>query len=349
MRRARATMSGLVLAIATVSAASVTASDMSKSLGELLDVDAATAFQMQAFLEAHPACLTSGRHLTDGIDLSAFANADPRTGMSRNGIQSLVRLRANARDVLQLNATDVAAVEACVHGLGPCDTILRVVCRTSDPWLHEAVAARPRGQAALLFVETVYFATLLPPASRRRAEEQDASDMAVTMTEWLPMIKTQMEIAEKSIGSSTSPGVAKSIRFAMRNATDLAERAWTATDVPAKVRLLQSLRAHYEEPLLFVTDVMVFLEPMATMARAPVLSSDDAGDLRDFAITGTMNAASRRALDGFSLYVNEEDDRFWYPAFVPVFRGVCNAHAYLATQGTVPVDDRPAGATTLRT
>ena len=79
--------------------------------------------------------------------------------MSRNGIQSLVRARSNARDVFRLNATDVSAVEACVRGHGPCSTMLRIVCKTSDPWLYNEMAAHRRGHAALLFVETTYFAS----------------------------------------------------------------------------------------------------------------------------------------------------------------------------------------------
>jgi hypothetical protein len=279
------------------------------------------------YFSRHPSCERSLYKLQEGVEMGGVedpVSLPDEKQIARVGMRNLVRLRNNMREVFNMTTEDVARAQRCVEEKDECRLFVDKICKDRADVVVHAMYRTQRGQFLLAFADTLLYAsadTLRVPPRRRLAE----ADVVKELSTWIPIVKQEMDIVREGFEKSTTPGLSKSISCAVSNATVMVEAAWNEGDTYGKVKLVQTMKMHFKEPHLMLGDIVTFSLSNTKPSEYEVVDATVNDEYVDFALTAKRNQYSTALMERSCIYVDEVDDKFWYPAALPFMRAYARA------------------------
>lgn len=303
--------------------ASVVDGNAGSSLSSALQLSTFQTYKLHSYLSSHAACTEAVNKLSVGLE--GYESIGPESDskmLSRLALRNLVRLRDNTKNSFDLKSSDKLEISKCISGESKCGTFVKSICKGQDPeTVVTILETTPRGRSFLVFLDTLAYAAW-PVFSKQTTKRRQMSiddPLADAIRDYLPAVQDQFEAVTKALPKSTSPGIARTITGLSGKISGVVQSTWSSKDTTEKVRFMQKLNTHYQSPTNVLMDVASFvdLQPNATRLTLGQIAS-----IKNFSLTGDMNKDSREQLDHMGIFVNEDEDPFWYPGVLPFMRAI---------------------------
>lgn len=303
--------------------ASIVDSNAGSSLSSALQLSTFQTYKLQSYLSSHTGCLEAVNKLSAGLEgYESIGLESDNKMISRLVLRNLIRLRDNTKSSFDLKSSDKLEMSKCISGESKCGTFVKSICRGQDPETIVTIfETTTRGRSFLVFLDTLTYAAwpVFSKETTKRRQMSINDPLADAIRDYLPAVQDQFDAVTKALPKSTSPGIARTITTLSGKISGVVQSTWSDKDTTEKVRFMQKLNSHYQSPINVLMDVASFANLQPNDAR---LTPGQIASIKNFSLTGDMNDDSREQLDHIGIFVNKDEDPFWYPGVLPLMRAV---------------------------